>query len=254
MLVFFLASCASLSPEEELRLAENQIQEINQQLDVLTDPRLQSYLDNLLQRLQAGTPGTADFQIHVVRNEAFNAFAIAGGHIYLTTGVIMGSRNLAELISILAHEMGHVEARHIAQNYRRFRNSRTTAELSGIILALLTGNPLLAGAVDMAANMGAALFITSHTQEAEREADQLAFGLMLAAGFDPRSQLTLLSRLQVASLAQQSETPFLRSHPLPAERVESARERLRDIRAFAGLQVNDEGEFQALQQYLAPLI
>jgi len=90
-----------------------------------------------------------------------------------------------KLASILAHEIAHVKASHISTNYRYFQTSNTIAELAGITLAIATGNPFVAGAGDVTANMGSSAFIGAYSRESEREADELAFRIMQNAGYAP---------------------------------------------------------------------
>jgi len=248
-----LGQCGSLSIEDEQLLGEQQVAQLEAEVAVVANQDVTHYIEQLGSRLLAATPDrNYQYRFRVVRSDALNAFAIAGGNIYVTTGAVLASRNVAELASILAHEIGHIQAGHIREHYYRFRNSRTTAELTGITLALITGNPFLAGAGDLAVNLGTSAYIASHTREAEGEADAQAFTTMRAAGFDPRSQLTLLSRLHAASINQQRALPFLLSHPLPVERVEEARTRLSSLGEEERLQVNDAGSLERVQEILLP--
>ena len=248
-----LIQCGTLSIEDERRLGEQQVEQLDAEVNLLRDSQVTRYIETLGDRLLAASPDPIySYRFRVVRSDAVNAFAIADGNIYITTGSILASRNIAELASILAHEISHTQAGHIREHYYRFRYSRTTAELTAITLALATGNPFLAGAGDLAANLGTSAYIASHSREAERQADSKAFSIMLAAGFDPRSQLTLLARLYAASIGQQRTMPFLLSHPLPADRVEEARQRLSGLASVNALQVNDEGGLEQVQQLLLP--
>jgi predicted Zn-dependent protease len=247
-----LSQCGTLSIEEEQQLGERQVAELESELRLVTNPRVAAYVDQLGARLLATAPDRSyQYRFRVVRSDALNAFALAGGNIYVTSGALLAARNVAELASIMAHEIAHVQAGHIREHYYRFRNSRATSELTAITLALITGNPFLAGAGDLAANLGTSAYIASHTREAEREADVRAFSIMVAAGFDPRSQLTLLARLQAASIGTQGQMPFLLTHPLPAERVENARARLADAGETRQLQVNGDGSLEEIQRLLA---
>ena len=248
-----LSQCRSLSVEDEQILGEQQVEQLESEVELVGNQEVIDYVEQLGRDLLAASPDqTYHYRFGVIRSDALNAFAIAGGNIYVSTGAILASRNVAELASIMAHEIAHIQAGHIREHYYRFRNSRTTAELTGITLALITGNPFLAGAGDLAANFGTSAYIASHTREAEREADARAFAIMSAAGFDPRSQLTLLARLHAASISQQGAMPFLLSHPLPADRVEEARIRLLERGQERNMQINDGGSLERIQQILAP--
>jgi len=235
-------------------MGEEQVLSLSAEFRHIDTPEVADFLLDLSERLAVELPPLPyEIRVRLIVSEAANAFAVAGGNIYLTTGMLLGVRNVAELASVLAHEMGHVQAGHISQNYNRFRGASAAAELSVVTLALITGNPFLAGAGDVVTDVGSTAYITSHSREAEREADQLAFDLMLAAGYDPRSQLTLLSRLYLASLDLQTAPAFLLTHPLPAERIEDSQVRLANLTGFDALQVNDNGRLETVKRRLLEL-
>ena len=145
-----------------------------------------NYIERLINKLLSVSPSTSQgITFRIIESDTFSAFAIPGGNIYLTKGTIMACRNVSELASIIAHEIAHVKAGHISTNYRRFQTSNTIAELAGITLAIATGNPFVAGAGDVTANMGSSAFIGAYSRESEREADELAFRIMQNAGYAP---------------------------------------------------------------------
>jgi len=247
-----LSACGSLSLQEERRLGEEEARRLEAEVNLVTRSTVIAYVEELAEQLLTVLPDSDyQYRFRIIDSNAFNAFAVAGGNIYLTRGAILNSRNAAELASILAHEIAHVESGHIRDNYNRFRNSQAVADFTAITLAVATGNPFLAGAGDLAASVGSTVFITSHTRDAERQADALAFRILLDAGFDPRSQLTLLARLQAASLDQQQPMPLMLTHPLPAERVTETRARLAELDDLSGLQINDGGRLEEIQSQLA---
>jgi len=255
LLLSLVSACGTLTLEQEKELGDEQVAQLNEQVSLVTARPVVGYVNQLGGELLAAAPASGyQVSFRVINSNALNAFAIAGGNIYVTTGAIVASRNSAELASILAHEIAHVRLGHIRDHYHRFRNTRTAAELTAITIALITGNPFLAGAGDFAANVGSSAYVASHSREAERDADSMAFEIMLAAGFDPRSQLTLLSRLHAASLVQDTPLPFLLSHPLPAERVEEARLRISGVSQRDTWQIRDGGSLEEIQALLLPQV
>ncbi len=250
-LLLVFGGCGALSLEEELKLGDEGVSEIASTTQLIDDIDIVAYIDDLASSLLAATPSTAhQINIRLIDSETFSAFTIAGGNIYLTTGAILACRNVSELASILSHEIAHVSLGHISDSYRRFRTSKMAASITGITLAIATGNPFIIGAGDFAANLGSSIFIGSHTRESEREADDLAFRVMQQAGYDPRSQLTLLGRIRASTLTLETLPPFLLTHPVPEERMASVEERLRNLPSNPSLRINDKGKLEAIQKRL----
>ena len=249
--MFVVSGCGALSLEQESRLGEEGIASIASTTTLVSDAEVVTYIDQLTAILLSASPPTSQvITLRIINSEVFSAFSIAGGNIYLTTGTILACRNVSELASILAHEIAHVNQGHISKAYRRNQASRTIAELAGITLALATGNPFVAGVGDLTANLGSSAYIGIHSRASEREADELAFHIMQGAGYDPRSQLTLLVRLRALTLGLETPPPFLLTHPLPEERIAETESRLQGITEYQGYTVNDKGKLEAIQRRL----
>lgn len=250
--LLFLAcsACTSLTPEEETAIGDEQVRAINASIKLIDDPVVLSYVDALVKQLLAGTfTAPNGITLRIIDSDSFNAFAISGNNIYLTSGTIKASNNVAELASIVAHELAHVVEGHQRKFYRSFNATRAVANVAGVALAVATGNPFLIGAGGIASDIGASTYINTHTRKQERAADELAFKLMLDAGYDPRSQLTLFGRLDL--YRDRPDIPaFLQTHPLPQERIENARERLALLPAGVRLRVNDEGALENVKARL----
>jgi predicted Zn-dependent protease len=250
-LVFILlcSACTSLTPEEEIAIGDAQVQEINASIKLIDDPVVVNYVDALVKQLLASTTAPDDIKVRIIDTDGFNAFAISGNNVYLTAGTIKASNNVAELASIVAHELAHVIEGHQRRFYRSFKATRAVANVAGIALALATGNPFLVGAGGVASDIGASTYINTHTREQERAADELAFKLMLDAGYDPRSQLTLFGRLDL--YRDRPDIPvFLQTHPLPKERIQNTQARLAALPAGLRLRVHDDGALENIKSHL----
>ena len=250
LLAFMLSACSTLSIEEEIELGKTQLEEIHQSLDFVTNQEVLEYIDQLGQQLAETVDSSPfTFAFHVIHSDAYNAFTGPAGNIYLTTGLINSSANVAELASVISHEIGHSVKRHIAQQYNKRRLTQFGAQVAAITLAIATANPFLAGAGDLAAHTASTAYITAFSRESENEADIFAFETMVKAGFDPRSQLLVFTKLQLN--AQDSTTvPFLLTHPLPDRRIEATKKRLEQWQPERVMVVNDHGRLQAIKQLL----
>lgn len=133
------------------------------------------------------------YKFHVIQSREINGFSLPGGHVYITTALLR-LVNDDELASVLAHEIGHIVARHSLKTLKQKQEydeiSRSLGELTGV-------------AGDLARDLGVALgqivaqgFLTVHTRDEEREADFLGVRGMARAGFDPQGMVTMFQKLQ----------------------------------------------------------
>ena len=140
-----------------------------------------------------------------------NAFALPSGIIVMTDELVRASVNDAEVLGVLAHELGHVRHRH---TMRRLLESSATA----LIIAAVTGD--VASATSLAAAAPTVLLQMKYSRDNEREADQYAIGMMRSAGQDPRHLTTLLTRIEAKTPKRFRAVPdFVSSHPPTDERA-----------------------------------
>lgn len=189
------------------------------------DPALQAYVAGIGQRLAraSATPG-GDFRFTVLNSPIVNAMALPGGYIYVTRGLIVLADSEAELAGVLAHEIGHVTARHTSQRMSR----AAVGELLAGVLGAVVGVP---GVGDIA-QLGTAAYIQSFSRDQEAEADQLGIATMAAAGYDPHAMASFLAKLReqaqleavIAGRSPDSvdQFNFMASHPRTVERVQAA--------------------------------
>lgn len=185
---------------------------------------LNAYVDRIGRRLLAvsETP-TAKFTFTIINSDVVNAFALPGGYVYISRGLMALANNEAELAGVIAHEIGHVTARHSAQRYNR----AVFSQLGAAVLGAVVGNR----AVSQAANLGAAAYIQGYSRENEYEADQLGIRYLVRAGYDPGTMADFLASLQAESaLAEKiagregraAAASLFASHPRTVDRVRRA--------------------------------
>jgi predicted Zn-dependent protease len=165
------------------------------------------------------------WEFNVVDDNTPNAYALPGGKISVTRGLISKMQNEDQLASVLGHEIGHVTARH--QVVSASRDQLLGAALGVGSIALRAGGVAGAGAIETAAQLGAALLTTKYSRDQERQADELGMKYMTAAGYNPRAFLETMQIL--ASAAQREPSQFetlFASHPLTSERIQTAESRL----------------------------
>jgi predicted Zn-dependent protease len=248
-------ACAPLTVQEEKDLGRQVQRQVREQMTFVRDPVTVQYVRSLGQQLvNASPPSPFEFRFYVVEDETLNAFAVPGGAVYVHTGLINTVRDAAELAGVLAHEIGHVTSRHVAKMARRGRNTGVAAQVVSLLVAILTGNPYIADAGNVATSMAAQAYMSTYTQDAELEADRLAIDTMIRAGFDPQALISMFETLQQEHAGGVAMPGFLSSHPAPAERIQEVGRLIAARRPPPGLRRDDNGRLEIIQARLELII
>ncbi len=188
------------------------------------DPALQKYVTSLGELLKATTPqANKAYTFTILDSDVVNAFALPGGYVYVSRGLMALANDEAELAGVVGHEIGHVVARHSAQRY----SQSVIAGIGAAILGAVTKSETLGNI----AQLGAAAYVQGFSRDQEYEADQIGIGYMTLAGFEPRAMSSFLGSLEGESLLAQKkagkegtepETSLFSSHPRTADRVAAA--------------------------------
>ena len=236
------ADADGLSLAAERRLGRQVFQEFLRAGVVADDPELEDYLAAQSARLlqaallqghlrpgQSIEPG--EFRFFAVRDPAINAFALPGGFIGIHTGLMAQSQSESELMSVLAHEIGHVSQRHISRQFGQRRQSSAVMIAAALLAAMAASSSADAAMGIM--SLGQTVAVQDQlafSREAEREADRVGLGLMQEAGFDPQAMASLFQKLVRAGEFYESAAPnWVRSHPLTSERIADVQTRLSQL-------------------------
>lgn len=206
-----------LSEAEELAIGQQQDAEIRREMGVYDDPNLQRYVNEIGQELARNSHRpNLPWTFTIVDNAAINAFALPGGYIYLTRGLLAYLDDESELAGVLGHEIGHVTARHAAQAYTR----QAQANLGLTILSIFV--PSTRPFADLGATGLGVLFL-KHGREAELEADRLGVEYGSGAGYDPSGVPRFLATLaRVNAMSERGVPNWLSTHPDPGSRATKA--------------------------------
>lgn len=204
--------------------------DVNAHLPLVGDPILNAYVSGL-GRVIGGVSERPhlDYRFYIINSATVNAFALPGGHVYLTRGLLEETRSGTELAAVLAHEIGHVAARHGVQKMQR--HLRTGSVVSVLYTLILGGEPDLLQ--QNALQLSGMLWSASHSREDEEQADALAVEYLVLAGVDPSAMVRLLSTL--VSAERQDTTSerlpsWFSSHPVTSERLAATQRKIREER------------------------
>ena len=206
-----------MSEAQEIGLGQQMDAQVREEMGVYNDPELQRYVQDVGMRLaRSSDRPNLPWHFAVVDSPAVNAFALPGGYIYLTRGIMPFLDNEAQLAGVLGHEIGHVTARHAAQQYTK----QTTAGLGLALLNIFVPESRPFGGL---AESGLGLLFLKHGRDDERQADTLGVDYASRTGWDPAGvagMLHTLARLDEASGSSKGVPNWLSTHPAPADRVQ----------------------------------
>lgn len=212
---------------------------------VYEDEALGAYVASIGGRLAANSEmASTQFRFTLLNSPEVNAFALPGGYVYVTRGLLAIAQSEAELAGVLAHEIGHVTGRHSAERY----STAVGASLLGAVLSAVVGNQ----AVDQLFGIGSQIYLLSYSRDQEYEADVLGVRYLSRTGYDPYAQADFLRNLERESALSQrlngsgtNRPPeFLSTHPNTPERV------VRAIEAAKGAGVPAESRPRLRDRYL----
>jgi len=215
---------AFMSPAEELRVGREQHPKIMKEFSGAIDhAKVAAYVNAVGQQLARHSDlPNLKFTFTVLDSDVINAFALPGGYVYVSRGLLALANTEAEVAGVLAHEIGHITARHSAQRY----SSQVVAGLGTAILGVVAG-----GSVAQLGQQGAAVYLQGYSRDQEFEADKLGVRYLARAGCDTGSMASFLSSLKAYSALEAkisglpdpaSRYNIMSTHPRTGDRVAAA--------------------------------
>ena len=213
---------ALVSEPQELEMGKQAAEETRKGIGVVKDDGLQAYVQSVGTKLAAHSERPQlPWSFQVVDDPTPNAFALPGGYIFVTRGLMGYMNSEAELAAVLGHEIGHVTARHSVQQISRAQIAQLGLGLGMILAPDLQQFGNLLGS-------GLQLLFLKYGRDAERQADELGFGYALHNKYDVREMDDVFESLQsLATQQKQSPLPtWAATHPDEGERIQTVRSRI----------------------------
>ncbi|MDD5029590.1 MAG: M48 family metalloprotease [Rhodoferax sp.] len=223
-----------MSEQDEIAQGAQAHQQVLQEYGAVKDQRVQNYVNNLGQRL-AKLSHRDQLQWHftVLDSPEINAFALPGGYVYVTRGIMAYLQSEAELAGVIGHEIGHVTARHGAQRATRQQDAGLGV-LAATVLGAVLESQGVAGAGRLASNVSqtaAAGYIASYGRDQELQADTLGAEYLSRSAYNPRNMIGVIGSLKdqerfaadqarAAGREARSGSNWLASHPSNDQRLQ----------------------------------
>ncbi len=213
-------SLLAMTIGEEREISEKLLYSVRAQFKLLDDPDISQYINELgHQVLAVAGPQYFTYHFFVVKSDQFNAFAAPGGLVFFYTGLIEKMHSENELVSVLAHEIGHVVSRHIAQRIEK--GGKINAITMGLALASLAlGNPALSQGLFTGSLAAGQAMNLHYSRQDEEQADRLSFTWMQKLHRNPVAMEGMLRTMRRITRYRSGELPqYLLTHPNPEARL-----------------------------------
>src|SRR5438034_2746379 len=208
-----------VSESQEIAMGQASDPQVRREYGVADTPALQSYVQTMGRKLvRVSHRPNLEGHFTVVDSPVVNAFAIPGGYVYLTRGILAYLGNEAELAGVMGHEIGHVTARHSVRQMTREQLAQIGLGVGSVL------SPTF-GQFGNLAQSSAGLLFLRFSRDDEREADRLGVEYAARAAYDPREVSNFFDVLGRLSAANDRQTipGWLSTHPDPPQRVQATR-------------------------------
>ena len=239
-----------VSLEEEIKLGKEEHSKIIARFGAYRDQELQAYINKVGQRVaDEADREEIDYKFTILNDDMINAFALPGGFIYITRGMLMHMNSESELAAVLGHEIAHVTEKHALR-----RNARGKGiSVLNTVLAAVSGQPAL---YELGSMFGGVL-LSGYSREFELDADEVGARYMAKAGYSPTAMLNTIEilkskdRIEIEQARLENREPkvyhgFLSTHPDHDTRYKEAIESSEDL-------VRDFDEFIKTDEFLQKL-
>ena len=215
---------SALSREQEISLGEESSPKFIQESGgPIPDPQIQRYVTAVGEKLLAQVPAEErrdlPWEFHTLDSEVLNAFALPGGKVFITRGLLARLDSEAQMAGILGHEMGHVIAQHIGEQIRRQQVGQVLTGVAGAV-GESQGVPVAGTGAQV---IGAGILL-KFSRNQELEADRLGMEYMYRAGYKPAQMRKVMRILEDAGAGRGLE--MISTHPHPQSRLDQANELL----------------------------
>jgi predicted Zn-dependent protease len=236
------------SKEKEMAIGHQLAMEVEQQSKLVDDPMVTEYVNRVGQNIVLHSDAKVPFTIKVIDSDEVNAFALPGGYFFVNKGLILAADNESELAGVMAHEIGHVAARHAMEN----QGKGTLLNYGLLAGMILTGG--VAGAIlQNTAGLAQMLAFFKFSRSAEEEADRLGVQYLYASGYDPTGMSTMFEKLASQNKKKPgSLSKLFATHPQSLDRRDTS---LQLVARFPEKEeyIISTSEFQRVKSHLMKL-
>lgn len=215
-----------VSESQEIQMGQEASKEVAQSIGLYNDSRVQDYVAQLGKRMAAASERpNLPWEFHVVDDASVNAFALPGGFIYVTRGLMTSINDEAELATVIGHEIGHVTNRHSVQQISKAQLAQLGLGIGSILSSDIARFGQLASA-------GLSILFLKYSRDAENQADQAGFRYALHQNYDVREMTRVFQTLdRISQTSGGGKLPeWLATHPNPGNRIKHIEQMLDTVK------------------------
>lgn len=236
------------SVEKQIAMGKEYAQQVESGVKLIQDPVITEYVNRIGQNLVRNSDSKVPFTIKVVDSDEINAFALPGGFFYVNSGLVLAADNEAELAGVMAHEIAHVAACHIAREQTRGQ----WANFASIPLIFVGGG--VGYAIRNVAGLALPATFLKFSRGFESEADYLGVEYMYKTGYDPSEFISMFEKIE----ALQKKKPGVlakafSTHPQTPERIDKTQKEIATVLPPRQEYIVDTSEFEQVKARLAEL-
>jgi len=215
------ALCISAKQEEEI--GREFVKYITKHVQLIQDPFLLNYVNQVGSNIVSVTSSHLfDYNFYIIKSDAYNAFAVPGGHVFINSGLIEAMESENELAGIFAHEIAHVTCRHISQRMEKTKKIglATLAGIAAGIFLGINGSEAAASALTIGSIAASQSMFLAYSREDELQADQIGLTYLVKAGYSGQGLITSLKKIRKKQWFGSKQIPtYLSTHPATEERI-----------------------------------
>ena len=219
LFLFTTRPVCALTIEEEKKAGKELFDKLEKHGYLEQNARAEDYISELGKRLLANSKPIFDFRFSIIKSSGINAFATPGGYVYVYQGLINLVETESELAGVLAHEIAHVNARHIASIAEK-SGKISIATLAAILAGALLGGGGQATAAIAAMTMATATHMSlKYSREHEEEADRLGMACLVQTGYEGKAVIDFLKIMRRYEFYSNTIPSYFLTHPGTDERI-----------------------------------
>jgi len=187
----------SLSEKKEIEIGKEMHAEILQNMPIYYDQELQNYVTRIGQELAKNSDRPhLEYHFTVIDSNDINAFATPGGYVYINRGLLAYMTTEAQLAAVLAHEIGHIAARHASRQNTAGTVANAVSSLLAALVAYETGSSMAANSVQDVTVLAGTVLVRGYGRDMELEADELGAAYLVQTGYDPQAVVEMIGVLK----------------------------------------------------------
>ena len=212
------------SLERQIAMGKQYSDQVEATSRLVKDPEVSGYINSIGQNLVRNSDSLVPFTIKVIESDDINAFALPGGFFYVDSGLILAADNEAELAGVMAHEIAHVAACHVAR-----QNTRGKMMNMASIPLMMIGGPIGYAGYE-ALTIATPLTYFKFSRHFESEADFLGIQYMYKAGYDPQALTAFFEKIKSLERTKESKVvKAFRTHPQTPDRIEKTQSEINTL-------------------------